>query len=459
MSDADFRWQAFFQRCSEPLFLLNRQQYLLFANQAFEELTGLSSEECKRLSCAAPHPPAPDKPWSRILAFLLTPPPEVLAGSPGRQRRLVLSRGGSQPCWWDIDYLPLADADGFRGLVGKITRGPEAIGPVSAPLPEKVVNLRQRSLELLSRTYLGGNLPVLRRLAEQVRFAGQGRTNVVLVGGAGTGKKTLARLIHARGAAREQAFAVLDCRRLPAFAVGAMLWGESGAAARAAVGTFYLNEPAYLPRELQERLLRWLSVSIMEKESRPRLIAGSRADLAEAVRQGQLLDELYQALTTFRIDVPALKDRLDDLPHLTDRMLTRLEGEDGRAIRTMSPDAWEILLTYGWPGNLRELFVVLQGARRHAQADIVDASALPAYLRQQVALAQMPAARTDAPVPVRTLMHHVERRIIELGLRRARGQKRLAAKLLSVHVPWLYKRLHELNMIEAGEKEPPDEEE
>jgi DNA-binding NtrC family response regulator len=103
---------------------------------------------------------------------------------------------------------------------------------------------------------------------------------------------------------------------------------------------------------------------------------------------------------------------------------------------------------------LRELFHVLQGARAHAQRLVLDAAELPAYLRQQVVIAQMPAARTDAPVPVRTLMVHVERRIIELALRRARGQKRLAAKLLSVHVPWLYKRLHELNLIEPGEPEP-----
>jgi hypothetical protein len=458
MSDADFRWQAFFQRCTEPLFLLNRQQYLLFVNDAFEKLTGLSAEECKRLSCAVPRPPAPDKPWSRTLAYLLTPPPEVLAGSTGRQRRLVPAYGSSPPCWWDIDYLPLADADGFRGLVGKITPGPMATGPVAPPLPEKIVNLRQRGVDLLSRTYLGGKLPVLQRLAEQVRFAGQGRPNVVLVGGAGSGKKTLARLIHARSPAREQAFATLDCRRLPAFAVGAMLWGESGVLARAPVGTFYLNEPAYLPRELQERLLRWLSAA-GEKDTRPRLICGSRADLTETVRQGQLLDELFQALATFRIDVPPLKDRLDDLPHLADRTLQRLEAEDSRPIRTISPDAWEILLAYTWPGNLRELFDVLQGARRHAQANVLDAVDLPAYLRQQVALAQMPAARTDTPVPVRTLLAHVERRIIELALRRARGQKRLAAKLLSVHVPWLYKRLHELNLIDSGEKEPPEGEE
>src|SRR5262249_16750158 len=154
------------------------------------------------------------------------------------------------PCWWDIDYLPLADADGFRGLVGKITPGPPAGGPVAPPLPEKIVNLRQRAIELLSRTYLGGKLPNLRRLAEQVRLAGPGQAHVVLGGASGRGKKTLARLIHARSPAREQAFAVLDCRRLPPFAVGAMLWGESGAFARAAVGTFYLNEPSFLPREL-----------------------------------------------------------------------------------------------------------------------------------------------------------------------------------------------------------------
>src|SRR5207249_2982142 len=113
-------------------------------------------------------------------------------------------------------------------------------------------------LEFLGQTYLGGKMPLMQRLAEQVRFAGRGRGSVILVGGPGSGKRTLARLIHSRSTTQEFAFAIIDCRRLPAFAVGAMLWGESGATARAAVGTFYLNEPASLPREMQERLLRWL---------------------------------------------------------------------------------------------------------------------------------------------------------------------------------------------------------
>src|SRR5437764_385050 len=111
MSDQEFRWQAFFQRCTEPLFVLNRQQYLLHANPALQQLTNLSAKQLKRLSCRRQEPAPPGSSWRKVLAHILTPPPEVLKGAPARHRRLVPAQNGRRPCWWDIDFLPVADAD------------------------------------------------------------------------------------------------------------------------------------------------------------------------------------------------------------------------------------------------------------------------------------------------------------------------------------------------------------
>ncbi len=457
MSDADFRWQAFFQRSTEPLFVLNRQRYLLFVNRALETLTGLPAAQLKRIHCAGRTPPAADADWRTILGYVLAPSQEVLAGEPASLRRLIPPHAGSGARWWDIDFLPLADADGFRGLLGKITPGPEATGPVTPLLPESVVNLRKRVLANLGQVYLGGRIPSLRKLADQARVAAQNRSSVAIVGGPGSGKKTVARLIHYRGLDREKAFAVLDCRRLPPFAVGAMLWGESGAAARAPVGTVFLNEPAVLPRELQERLLRWLVPATGVDLARPRLLTGWRDDPAEAVRDRRLLEELYHALTTLRLDVPDLRQRRDDLPHLVDRMLQRLTGGGGPTVEALTADAWEIVLAYAWPGNLRELYRTLRDASRRATGGKIDAADLPAYVRQVVQVAQMPSTRSDDPVPIRSITHEVEKRLVQLALKRARGNKRRAAKLLDVHPPWLYKRLHELGLVEK--EEAPAEEE
>jgi DNA-binding NtrC family response regulator len=375
----------------------------------------------------------------------------VLAGKAGRYRRLVPERQGEQPRWWDIDFFPLAAADGFRGLLGKIIPGPAAKSPLGQTVPAAVEDLRLRAREQVEQCYIGSRLPGLRRLQEQLRVAGQSDVPVILVGAAGTGKKTLAHLIHLRGAARDRPFAALDCRRLPAFAVGAVLWGETGAMGRTMPGTVYLNEPSFLPHEVQERLIIWLSEG--EKQPRPRLLAGFRIDPAEAVRQRMVLDELRHHLDTLRIDVPTLGERRDDLPHLVDQYLLRQSTEDGKAVQGLTPDAWEVLLAYRWPGNLRELFSVLRQARGHAAGELIDAADLPATVRQAVQLDQMPAVKTDTPLAIRPLMDRVEHRLVELALRRTQGHRRRTAKLLGVTIPWLYKRLNELGLVTPQEKD------
>jgi len=452
----DFRWRALLQHSREPLFILNRRSYLLFINKAFEQLARLEAAQLYRLWCRRPQPARPGQSWKTVLKHVLTPPAEVLQGLPGRHRRLIPARSDRAACWWDVDFFPLRDEQGFRGVLGKITPGPEIPEPLAVLVPEEALHLRQRMLERLNQVYLGLRLPAMRRVAEQLRLASHTHSPALLVGAAGTGKRTLARLIHYRSAHREQAFAALDCRRLPSFAVSALLWGEAGAAARAPLGTVYLLEPPALPRDVQERLHRYLIGPETGDRPRLRIISGFREDPLEAVRRGELLEELAHALATLRIDLPTLAQRHDDLPHLVDRMLRRLESNPGKKVYGLTPDAWEILLAYAWPGNLRELFVVLQGAGRHAPGEAIDAGDLPAYIRQVVRLSHVPAARPERALHVAPIVEQVEQRLIELALRRAQGKKNLAAKLLDVPVPWLFRRLKKLQVEE--EPEPPETE-
>jgi DNA-binding NtrC family response regulator len=451
MTDQDFRWRAFFQRCTEPLFLLNRQCYLLFVNRAWEQLAGLAAGQVKRLYCRRPQAAGPQDSWRAVLAHTLTPPAEVLEGTPGRQRRLIPGRDGRPPVWWDVDFFPFRDDEGFRGTLGRITPVPATAALPAAPLPEAVVALRQRRLQRHSDLFLGSRLPAMRRVEEQVRLASRLAVPVLLVGAAGTGKETLARLIHYRGPAAERAFAALDCRRLPAYAVGALLLGESGAAARAPLAAVYLKEPGCLPREMQARLCEWLTGPAAEGRAVPRLLAGCRGDPGEEVARGRLLEEFCHALGTFRIDVPSLAQRRDDLPHLIDRMLRRLGGDGGRAVTGLTPDAWEVVLAYAWPGNLRELYATLQSARQHASGDALDAPDLPAYVRRLVRLEGEPGPRAERVLPHDQLLEKVERHLIVMCLQRARGNRTKAAELLAMSRPRLLRRMQELG-IEEGEE-------
>jgi transcriptional regulator with AAA-type ATPase domain len=454
MSDEDFRWRAFFQRSTDPLFVLNRRCYLLFVNSAWERLTGIGVAEARRMYCHRPRPARPNQSWRAVLSHAMTPPPEVLDGLPLRARRLIPGREGQLPRWWDVDFFPLLDEQGFRGAVGRITPVPSPVSSPAPPLPEGVVALRQRQVGRLDQVFLEGKQPAVRRLAEQVRLAAGMLAPVTLVGGPGTGKRTLARLIHFRGPDREQSFAALDCERLPPFAVGALLLGESGAPARAPLATVYLREPGTLPRDLQTRLCALLERETNTPGARsPRFLAGFSEDPHEQVRRGRLLEEFGQALGTFRIDVPSLAERRDDLPHLVDRLLQRLNADGDRVVQALTPDAWEVVLAYGWPGNLRELHGVLRSARVHAASDTVDAVDLPAPVRQAVRLGELPGPRPERTFPYDRLVEQVERHLLQTALRQARGNRSKAAEILAISRPRLLRRMQELGITD---ERPPE---
>lgn len=459
-----FRWQAFFQHCAEPLFVLDRRCRLLFVNRAWEALTGMAKEQAHVLICRRPRPVSAGDSIEEILAHALTPPPEVRRGTSGHVRRLLprQDRQGAGPTgWWEVEFLPLLQ-EGEQGgyfIVGRI-RPSSAVDQSSAsPLSEKLVNLRQRRVERFGLDAWTSSFPALRRLVDQVRLASLVTMPVLLVGEAGTGKQTLARIIHYLSARREGACAVLDCRHLPPAALSNLLFGYEG------VSSVYLREPAYLPRDVQlvlcERLAAAGGTPVAASSDRasegaagPRILAGCSLPLAQAVRSGRMLDELACALGTLVIDVPPLRERLADLPALVERMLPRACAGREVSVTSVSADAWPLLRGYSWPGNLRELYNVLRSSCAHARGEQLRAADLPAELRRTVLREQAPPRPVDKSLPLEQLLEEAERRLIQLALQRAGGRKARAARLLGIPRPRLWRRMVKLGIADTeGEDE------
>jgi transcriptional regulator with PAS, ATPase and Fis domain len=456
MSDADpqpapeFRWQAYFQRARDPLFLLNRRRRLLFVNRAWEELTGLSADQVRGLACSrrTPAAPAPTDEITRALC----PPAEVLRGHGARARRSLPAPAGGRQCW-DVEFLPFADEAGTLGILGKITVAAGVLdsqpaGGASAATDEKVLALRAALTGRYGIDSLAEDTPAESRLVEQVRLAARSRAAVLLVGEPGTGKRWLARVIHGQSAARERAFAAVDCARLPPEAVAAALFGEGGLARRPGVGTLYLREPSALPRDLQARLVELLADPGPDA---PRVLAGCSADVGEEVHSGRLLEELRCALATLVLEVPPLRQRSADLPRLVGRLLEQTAAHDEPEAPRLTAAAWECLRAYPWPRNLRELRAALLTARLHAGGPVLDEADLPGYLRLAVQLGQTPGPRSEQPLPLARTLEQVERRLIQLALHRARGNKARAAELLSLWRPRLLRRMQALGLAEKEE--------
>jgi transcriptional regulator with AAA-type ATPase domain len=450
-SAEDFRWQGFFQRCREPLFLLNRRRTILFVNHAWEMLTGIRLADARGLVCRRRREPRPDS--SEPLQHALAPPPEAAAGKPTRARRLIPGTT-TGPRWWDITYFPLEGPQGLLGILGRITAVSLEGTSASPLLPQRLVALRERLRQGYCLENLDSELPALRRVAEQVRLASQTAVPLLLCGEPGSGKEWIARTIHQEGPCRELTFAALDCARLPEAALDAVLFGLAGLLRRPGVGTVYFKEPSRMPRELQARLGELLQASGLANPGAsgaplPRILAGCGCDPLAEVRAGRLLGDLHYALTTLTIHVPPLRERQGDLPGLVERMLGRLRADHEGGAKDLAPTAWDVLRAHSWPGNLRELHTILAEAWSRAKGERIEVGDLPWHLHN-------PVPAEERALPLDTLLEQVERRLIVLALRKAGNNKTRAAEILSIWRPRLARRMEALGITdqEPGIKDP-----
>jgi transcriptional regulator with PAS, ATPase and Fis domain len=429
--DAGFRWSALFQRAVEPHFILNRRRQILFVNRAWENLTGWSAKDAHKRVCKRQRDAAPGS-WEAGL-HALCPPRDVLNGKPAQTRRVVV-HPEKGPCWWEVQFTPIKGPEGILAILGKIV--PIALGPglTQQPLPEKLMTLRQQLTARHRLEYLGSEVPAVRRVAEQVRLASRTQVPVLISGEPGSGKQWLARTIHQESDSREAVFFALDCQHLPLAALAWALFGPPGLAQRDGA-TLYLREPSRLPREIQARLCEMITAG--EEGRGPRLMAGCSAEALDEVRAGRLLEELHCLLSPLTIHVPPLRERLPDLPALTQQFLERLAGE--HSSKHLSDDAWELIRSHHWPGNLHELYAVLAQACRRAHQERLEIGDLPWYLRS-------PSPLAERTIPLDTLLEKIERRLIQVALVMAKGNKSRAAEVLEIWRPRLLRRMEALGI-------------
>jgi PAS domain S-box-containing protein len=419
----EFRWQGFFQHATQPIFLLNRRRRLLFANRAWERCTGLALADVRGRPCRRRAAASLDEDEAVLSAC--APPPTVLAGQTARARRRMPGRNAG---WWEIEFMPLAGADGLLGVIGVI-RVLDAPDPLPFTLPERLMALRDRNEARYRLDLLGAETHALKRLHEQARFAATTQMPITLIGESGTGKAWMARAIHLLSERKQGYFACLDAQRVPATMLGDAFFER-----RLSLGTIYLRNPGLLPRDLQNRVAEALA-----SQGFPRLIVGFGGDPGAEVKSGRVLESFYCAVSAFTIDVPPLRDRLGELPRLIDSFLVRVNEMSPHGVQGVSADALSVLRAHAWPGNLAELQEVLHQACRCAKGERIDVADLPFHLKQGA----MPAERK---LPLDKLLEQVERRLIVHALRLTGGNQTRAAEMLEIWRPRLIRRMKNLGI-------------
>lgn len=257
-----------------------------------------------------------------------------------------------------------------------------------------------------------GSCPAIRRVERLVARMGGADSPVLITGEWGTGKKVLARMIHATSARAHGPFVKVNCSGIASERLAAELFGAPeapGAFARAQGGTLFLDEVADLPAELQHRLLT--EIQAAADRSRARLIVATRSDPAAAVQQGHLRNDLYWRVSVQPIHIPPLRERPEDIGVLARRMLPDLARRAGRVAPGLSAAAEARLRAMPLPGNARELRNILERALPFCSgARIEEADLTPLETEEGEALA------TSAVPSLRETVDEAERIAIRTAL-------------------------------------------
>jgi DNA-binding NtrC family response regulator len=322
-----------------------------------------------------------------------------------------------------------------------------------------------------------GSGSAMRELSRQVERVLESDVAVCLLGESGTGKELVARAIHKGGPRQHGPFVAINCAAIPASLQESELFGHErgaftgatqtrlGCFERARGGTLLLDEvgemspatQAVLLRTLQERTVRRVGGS-QEIPVDVRIICATHRDLRSEVDAGRFREDLYFRLVVYPIRLPALRDRLEDIPLLAGHFLDKLRARSAHGVKRFSPQALELLTRHNWPGNVRELENVIHRSVLACRGDEIDEADIPSDLRPQESRPE--ATRTpaddallgddDSVLPLREL----EQRAIKKALKLTRGSVGRAAKLLGIGRATLYRRLAELDL--APESAPRD---
>jgi PAS domain S-box-containing protein len=437
---------ALLHQAREPVFLLDHRRRLVYVNPAWVALTGYTAETVSGLECR-PHGPERDGDLASLGASF-APPPETLAGRPAGGPTLIVSQAGER-LWRRIEFWPYHNPRGtLIGLFGLIrdTDAPAHTADAeSQRLRAELALLRERLRVERGSDALLGLGPAHRRLLDQVAAAAATSVPVLVVGEPGTGKRTVARAIHQQSDRRSAPLVPFDCVALPPELFERELFGAGSAPGLAPGSTALLVDVLELPRDLQERLAAAAVTGPV------RLIATAAADPDVARDQDRLRPDLYFALTTLVIHLRPLRERLDELPLLAQHLLERQNIRGARRRLGFSAPALAVLAEYDWPGNLRELARVVEFAHEHADTDLIGAQDLPAAISGHLGAAYTPPAVPPPITPLDHVLTHLERRLIEEALARARQNKSRAAELLGISRPRLYRRIKELNLPDVPE--------
>jgi DNA-binding NtrC family response regulator len=322
---------------------------------------------------------------------------------------------------------------------------------------KRVINAEVEAYGMIGRT------PGMRQIYETIRATARSEASVLIEGESGTGKELIATAYHLQSNRSAGQFVRINCAAIPRDLIESELFGykrgaftgadrdKRGLIEAAAGGTLLLDEVAEMPAHLQGKLLRVLQERSLRRLGSEqeihvdfRLVTATNRDTKRAMQEGLLREDLYFRISTIRIKVPPLRERLDDLVLLAELFLHRYSAKYDRPIRGISQEALSLLSRYDWPGNVRELESVIERAVLFCQEDQVR----PEHLPEDIQSAR--TSRFRCVIPPYVTLEEIEREAIEQTLERTGNNIKKTAQILDVHRPTLYRWLKKFGIKGDG---------
>jgi PAS domain S-box-containing protein len=344
-----------------------------FVNKRWQEYTGISTEKSVGFGWeVALHPKDVDRYVEKRRASLAS-------GDPFEDEVRIRRAGTGEYRWFLSRAVPLRDERGnivrWYGTATDIHDRKRT----EEKLQHENVALREEIEQAWMFEEVVGHSPALRSVLSAVSKVAPTDSTVFLTGETGTGKELIARAIHKKSPRRSRAFVAVNCAAIPQSLIASELFGHEKGAFTGALqrrlgkfeladgGTIFLDEAGELPLETQIALLRVLQEREFQRVGgseqirvNVRVLAATNRDLQKAIAAGAFRQDLFYRLEVFPIHIPPLRERIEDIPVLVEYFVARFARKAGKNIRSIEKEALELLESYPWPGNIRELENVIE---------------------------------------------------------------------------------------------------